>query len=65
MLQTEVNNYAALYPLQCVAIPRIHGFYSVWGILHIIMLEPVVELSRSQQLSPGLRQKNEVGTRPH
>jgi hypothetical protein len=59
MLQTEANNYAALYPLQGVAIPRVCGFYSVWGILHVLVLEPVGEPIQRQQLelTPGLCQK--------
>jgi len=54
-LQTEANNYAALYPLQGVVIPRVCGFYSVWGILHVLVLEPVGEPIK--RLTPDLRQK--------
>ena len=56
-LQTEANNYAVLYPLQGVVIPRVCGFYSVWGILHVLVLEPVGEPIQTQQLTPGLRKK--------
>ncbi len=45
------------FTLQGVAIPRVFGFYSVWGILHVLALEPVGESIQSQQLTPGLRQK--------
>lgn len=57
MLQAEANSYAALHSLQGVAIPRVYGFYSVWGILHVLALQPVGESIQSHQLTPPLRQK--------
>jgi hypothetical protein len=40
-LDTEVRNYAALKNLQGVAIPRVHGYYDVWGLLKLLALQVV------------------------
>lgn len=40
-LDTEVRNYAALKNLQGVVIPRVHGYYDVWGLLKLLALEVV------------------------
>ena len=40
-LDTEVRNYAALQDLQGIVIPRVHGYYDVWGLLRLLALEDV------------------------
>jgi tRNA A-37 threonylcarbamoyl transferase component Bud32 len=40
-LDTEVCNYAALKNLQGVVIPRVHGYYDVWGLLKLLALQVV------------------------
>ena len=41
VLQDEANVYATLYNLQGVVIPKVYGLYDVWGILHVLALQPV------------------------
>lgn len=41
LLNTEASAYAALRKLQGKVIPKLYGFYEVWGILHLLALEPV------------------------
>jgi len=41
MLENEASAYAALEELQGKAIPKLYGFYELWGILHLLALEPV------------------------
>ncbi len=40
-LDMEVRNYATLQDLQGIVIPRVHGYYDVWGILRLLALEDV------------------------
>ena len=40
-LDTEVRNYATLHHLQGTVIPRVHGYYDVWGLLRLLALEDV------------------------
>jgi hypothetical protein len=40
-LDTEVRNYATLQNLQGVVIPRVRGYYDVWGLLRLLALEDV------------------------
>ena len=40
-LVREVRTYAALEHLQGNVIPKLYGFYEVWGILRLNALEPV------------------------
>ena len=40
-LEDEASAYAALEELQGKVIPKLYGFYEVWGILHLLALEPV------------------------
>jgi len=42
-LEDEASTYAALEELQGNVIPKLYGFYEVWGILHLLALEPVGE----------------------
>lgn len=55
-LQTEANVYAALNPLQGVVIPKLRGFYEVWGILKFLALEDVGKaISEDQTINWRLR----------
>ena len=40
-LDMEVRNYATLQDLQGIVIPRVHGYYDVWGLLRLLALEDV------------------------
>ena len=40
-LDREMRNYAKLENLQGVAIPRVRGYYDVWGLLKLLALEDV------------------------
>jgi len=40
-LEDEATTYAALEELQGKVIPKLYGLYEVWGILHLLALEPV------------------------
>jgi hypothetical protein len=45
-LEGESCVYAALEKLQGEVIPRVYGYYNVWGILHLLALEPVGDAQR-------------------
>jgi hypothetical protein len=40
-LNKETRNYATLRNLQGTVIPRVHGYYEVWGLLRILVLQDV------------------------
>jgi tRNA A-37 threonylcarbamoyl transferase component Bud32 len=40
-LDMEVRKYATLQDLQGIVIPRVHGYYDVWGLLRLLALEDV------------------------
>ncbi|KAM6492114.1 hypothetical protein JOM56_011838 [Amanita muscaria] len=40
-LDMEVSNYATLQDLQGIVIPRVHGYYDIWGLLRLLALEDV------------------------
>lgn len=40
-LDREVRNYAILHNLQGEVIPRVRGYYDVWGLLRLLALEDV------------------------
>jgi hypothetical protein len=40
-LDREVRNYATLKDLQGVVVPRVRGYYDIWGLLKLIALEDV------------------------
>ncbi|KAF8344476.1 hypothetical protein F5887DRAFT_274893 [Amanita rubescens] len=40
-LDMEVRNYATLQDLQGIIIPRVHGYYDIWGLLRLLALEDV------------------------
>ena len=37
----EVRNYATWQNLQGIVIPRVHGYYDVWGLLRLLALGDV------------------------
>ncbi len=41
MLNMEMQNYAILQHLQGQVIPRVRGYYNVWGLLRLLALEDV------------------------
>ncbi len=59
MLQTEARMYGTLRRLQGVVIPKVYGYYEVWGILHLLALEPVGE-AITGQITQSLRKKMKV-----
>lgn len=57
-LAAEANIYAAMKHLQGDTIPRVFGYYHVWGILHLLALEPVGDaISEDSVITKALRQK--------
>jgi tRNA A-37 threonylcarbamoyl transferase component Bud32 len=40
-LNREVRNYATLQDLQSIVIPRVRGYYDIWGLLRLLALEDV------------------------
>lgn len=58
ILQDEANAYAALHTLQGTAIPQVYGLYEIWGILHVLALQPVGDaLSDEDEINPQLLKK--------
>ncbi|KIL70192.1 hypothetical protein M378DRAFT_7103 [Amanita muscaria Koide BX008] len=58
LLDTEASAYAALKNLQGKVIPKLYGFYEVWGILHLLALEPVGNaIPEDEQINQTLRTK--------
>ncbi len=58
VLQDEADVYAALYDLQGRVIPKVYGLYEVWGILHILALQPVgIALSDQAKISRATLKK--------
>ena len=57
-LKTEAGMYAALQRLQGDVIPKVYGYYQVWGILHLLTLEPVGNaLQEGSNITSTLRRK--------
>jgi hypothetical protein len=57
-LEDESRMYAALQSLQGAVIPTLYGYYEVWGILHMLALEPVGDaISENRVISKTLRNK--------
>ncbi|KAK2465075.1 hypothetical protein APHAL10511_002883 [Amanita phalloides] len=55
-LVREVRAYAALERLQGIVIPKLYGFYEVWGVLRLIALEPVGNaIPEEEQINQTLR----------
>ena len=70
LLKDETLAYAALEPLQGQVIPILHGFYEVWGILHILALQPVgaailedepIDVILRKKMKASLRQVHDAG----
>jgi hypothetical protein len=63
-LDDEVRAYAALEHLQGNVIPKLYGFYEVWGILRLIALEPVGNaIPEDEQINRTLRTKMKTALR--
>lgn len=57
-LAYEAAVYAALSALQGTVIPHFHGYYEVWGILNLLVLEDVGNsVGDDKPLTPDLRKK--------
>jgi hypothetical protein len=57
-LRDEVRMYASLKHLQGDVIPTVHGYYKMWGTLHLLALEPVGHaISEDRVISDELRSK--------
>jgi tRNA A-37 threonylcarbamoyl transferase component Bud32 len=57
-LAREVRAYAALEHLQGNVIPKLYGFYEIWGILRLIALQPVGDaIPEDEQIDQTLRTK--------
>jgi hypothetical protein len=55
-LQREASAYASLQNLQGTVIPKLYGFYLVWGILMLLALQPVGNsISEDEEISMKLR----------
>ena len=57
-LDMEVRNYATLKDLQGIAIPRVCGYYEIWGLLRVLVLEDVgTAIPEGQQIGVRMRTK--------
>lgn len=57
-LDVEVRNYATLKDLQGIAIPRVCGYYDIWGLLRVLVLEDVgTAIPEGQQIAVRMRTK--------
>ncbi len=57
-LDHEAHAYAALERLQGRVIPKVYGFYEVWGILRLLALKPVGNvITDDEQIDPRRRRK--------
>src|SRR6266550_1412083 len=57
-LHDKAQASAALKDLQGKVIPRLYGFYEVWGILQLLALEPVGNaIPEDEEIDPTLREK--------
>ena len=64
LLEGEVRAYAALHHLQGQAIPKVYGFYEMWGILKLLALQPVGDaIPEDEDINPKLRQKMKAALR--
>jgi hypothetical protein len=70
LLKGEMLAYAALQTLQGQVIPILHGFYEVWGILHVLALQPVgnvipeverIDVIVRKKMKASLRQIHDAG----
>lgn len=57
-LGAEARAYASLQGLQGAVIPKLYGFYSVWGILTLLALQPVGNsIPEDEAINVKLRRK--------
>ena len=57
-LDMEVRNYATSKDLQGIAIPRVCGYYDIWGLLRVLVLEDVgTAIFEGQQIGVRMRTK--------
>ena len=57
VLESELHAYAALWHLQGHAIPRVYGYYNIWGVLDLLALEPVGDaVTEDETITPALRE---------
>jgi hypothetical protein len=56
-LEAESRVYLALRHLQGRYIPKVYGYFNVWGILRLLALENVGEALSDDSISPSLRRK--------
>ena len=57
-LAGEAQAHANLQDLQGHIIPKLYGFYSVWGILQLLALQPVGNnISDDEEIDQALRRK--------
>jgi hypothetical protein len=57
-LQAEARAYARLRHLQGAVIPKLYGFYEVWGILTLLALQPVGNsVTEDEEINVKLRGK--------
>ncbi|KIL68390.1 hypothetical protein M378DRAFT_71243 [Amanita muscaria Koide BX008] len=64
LLRDEMLAYAALQTLQGQVIPILHGFYEVWGIIHVLALQPVGDaIPEDESIDVVLRKKMKASLR--
>lgn len=64
LLRDEMLAYAALQTLQGQVIPILHGFYEVWGIIHVLALQPVGDaIPEDESINVILRKKMKASLR--
>jgi tRNA A-37 threonylcarbamoyl transferase component Bud32 len=56
-LESESSVYLALQHLQGRCIPKVYGYFNVWGILRLLALENVGEAIQDGPISSSLRSK--------
>jgi len=57
-IEDEAHAYAALRDLQGRVIPTLYGFHDLWGILHVLVLQPVGEtIQEDDEIDEMLRVK--------
>jgi hypothetical protein len=56
-LDAESHVYLALRHLQGRCIPKVYGYFNVWGILRLLALDNVGQALSDKPISPSLRRK--------
>jgi hypothetical protein len=73
LVRGEMLAYAALQTLQGKVIPTLHGYYEVWGILHLLALQPVgdaipedddktIDVTLRKKMKANLRRIHDAGS---